>query len=329
MNIHPFVWLGFFGLILALLALDIGVFQKRAHKISVKEALMWTAFWIALAMIFNVFVYFWLGSGPALDFFTGFLLEKSLSVDNLFVFLIILTYFCVPKIYWHKVLFYGILGALIMRGLFIGGGIALISMFHPILYIFGALLIISAFRMGFGEEKEIKPERNPVLRLFRKFMPVTKEYVGSRFFTKKGFRSYATPMLVVLIVIETTDIVFAMDSVPAIFAITLEPFIVYTSNIFAILGLRALFFALAGIMTRAYYLSYGLSFILGFIGVKILISYWYEIPTAISLGVVGCVLLVTIVASYLHAKREKKRARKRKKAGKSVQCKQKSSHIRH
>ena len=307
-------WLGFILFIIGMLALDLGVFQRRKHKISVKEALAWTAFWIALSLAFNFIIYLWQGPGPATEFLTGYLLEKSLSVDNLFVFLIILTYFNVSQKYWHEVLFYGIIGALIMRGIFIGAGITLINLFHPILYIFGIILIITAIKVAVKQDEKIEPEKNPVLRFFRKFLRVTDCYEGDKFIVRRAGKLFVTPLFIVLIAIETTDVVFAMDSVPAIFGITLNPFIVYTSNVFAILGLRALFFALAGFMERVYYLNYGLGIILAFIGVKILMpafsyvipGFHYEIPTEYALGVVACVLLVATLASYARSRRTQK-----------------------
>lgn len=297
------VWGGFLALIAVLLIIDLGIFNRKAHRITVKEALAWTVIWIAVAMAFNVFIYFWHGHDAALEFLTGYLLEKSLSVDNLFVFLILFTYFCVPKENWHRVLFYGIVGAILMRGLFIGVGIAVISAFHWVLYIFGFILIITAVRIVIKKDEEVHPENNPILRFFRKILPVSKEYDGAKFFTRINGKLVATPLFIVLIAIETTDVVFAMDSVPAIFGITLDPFIVFTSNIFAILGLRALFFAIAGVIENIYYLKYGLAIILGFIGVKIFLELvHYEIPIFIALGFVAAVLAVAITASYIKRK---------------------------
>jgi tellurite resistance protein TerC len=304
------IWTGFITFVILLLALDLGVFNRKSHKVTVKEALMWTAFWITLAMVFNTFIYFWQGHQAGLEFLTGYLLEKSLSVDNLFVFLIILTYFSVSRVYWHRVLFYGILGALIMRGLFIGVGITIITAFHPVLYIFGVILIITAIKVAVKKDEDIHPEKNPVLRFFRKIIPVTKNYEGGKFFTRHSGKLFATPLFIVLIAIETTDVVFAMDSVPAIFGITLNPFIVYTSNVFAILGLRALFFAIAGAMEKIYYLNYGLSVILGFIGVKILLAmdflpFHYEIPVGYALLIVILTLAMATAASYMKLKHDK------------------------
>jgi tellurite resistance protein TerC len=291
---------GVFNLfVIAMLALDLGVFHRKAHEIHIREALLWSAFWIALALLFNVGVYVWRGPQTALEFLTGYLLEKSLSVDNIFVFLMIFTYFRVPYLHQHKVLFWGILGALIMRALFILTGITLIQKFHWVIYLMGLFLIVTGIKMATRKDEEIHPERNPVLRLFRRVMPVTEQYEGGRFFARRQGRRMATPLLVVLLVVETTDVVFAVDSIPAILAITLDPFIVYTSNVFAILGLRALYFALAGVMQLFHYLSYGLSFILVFVGIKMLLVDVYKMPIGIALGVVAAVLSAAVLASIL------------------------------
>ncbi len=301
MEILP--WVAFSVFVLAMLALDLGVFHRKAHVIKTREALVWTAFWIILALIFNVIIYFWRGPRTALEFLTGYLIEKSLSVDNIFVFLLIFTYFKVPRIYEHKVLFWGILGALVMRLLFIATGVALIARFHWIIYIFGVVLIVTSIRMAVQKGKEIHPERNPVLRLFRRLMPVTDDYVEGRFLVKRSGALYATPLLVVLLVVETTDVVFAVDSIPAIFAITLDPFIIYTSNVFAILGLRALYFALAGVIRKFRYLHYGLAAILFFVGVKMLLSDFYRIPIVVALGVIAAMLLISVIASVVRVRR--------------------------
>jgi tellurite resistance protein TerC len=256
-----------------------------------------------------VVVYFWRGGETALQFLTGYLIERSLSVDNLFVFLMIFSYFRVASQYQYKVLFWGILGALIMRALFIATGVALINMFHWIIYVFGVFLIIIAVKMAFEKEKEIHPEKNPVLLLFRKFMPVTENYVEGKFFIRKNKKALATPLFVVLLVIETTDVVFALDSIPAILAITTDPFIVYTSNVFAILGLRALYFALAGVMELFHYLNLGLSVILAFVGVKMLLSNVYEIPVTVALVVVALTLIVSIIASLMFPQTDKTRSK--------------------
>lgn len=304
MSSQILLWIAFNIFVLAMLALDLGVFHRRAHVVKIKEALAWSAFWIALALLFNLVIYFWRGPETALEFLTGYLIEKSLSLDNLFVFLLIFSYFRVPPLYQHKILFWGILGALIMRAVFILTGITLIQEFHWVIYIFGGFLILSGIKMGLQKDKEIHPERNPVLRLFRRFMPVTDSYKDNKFFIKRAGRYLATPLFVVLLVIETTDVIFAVDSIPAILAITLDPFIVYTSNVFAILGLRALYFALAGLMRLFHYLHYGLSAILVFVGVKMLLVNIYKIPVALALAVIASILLISVIASIIRPRRE-------------------------
>jgi tellurite resistance protein TerC len=303
------MWVLFNGFVLAMLALDLGVFHKKAHEVKMKEALTWSAVWIGCAMIFNALIYYywdWIqpGSGytnsdAALAFLTGYLIEKSLSVDNVFVFLMVFTYFQVPTLYQHKVLFWGILGALIMRAIFIFAGVSLITTFHWTIYIFGALLIFTGINMAMQKDKKLEPEKNPVIRLFKKWFPVTNNYHGDHFFAKIDGRKVATPMFIVLLVIETTDVIFAVDSIPAILAITSNPFIVYTSNVFAILGLRALYFALAGIMGLFHYLHYGLSVILVFVGSKMMLVDLFKIPVEISLMVVMGILIVSVILSKL------------------------------
>ncbi|HWP83319.1 MAG TPA: TerC family protein [Bacteroidota bacterium] len=298
-----FLWVGFNLLVLAMLAVDLGVFHRKAHAVSIREALTWSLVWIVLSLIFNVIVYFWHGKVVALEFLTGYLIEKSLSVDNLFVFLLIFTYFKVPAKYQHKVLFWGIIGALVMRGILILVGTTLINEFHWVIYVFGLFLVFTGIKMAIQkEDAEVHPERNIVVRLFKKIMPVTAGYHEDKFFLKINGKRYATLLFVVLIVVETTDLVFAVDSIPAIFAITTDPFIVYTSNVFAILGLRALYFALAGIMDLFHYLKLGLSIVLTFVGIKMLIVDLYKIPIGISLGVVGGILLLSVLASILWPK---------------------------
>jgi tellurite resistance protein TerC len=295
---HKYVlWGGFNLLILILLAIDLGIFHRKDHKITIKEGLVWSLIWILVALAFNVVVYFWRGQEVALQFFTGYLIERSLSIDNIFVFLLIFTYFRVSDQYQYKVLFWGILGALIMRGLFIGIGAALISLFHWVIYIFGGFLIITGIRMGMAGDKQIEPEKNPVLRLVRKILPISKSYADGHFFTRIDGRLFATPLLVVLIVVETTDVVFAVDSIPAIFGITLDPFVVYSSNVFAILGLRAMYFAIAGLMDMFHYLKYGLAAILSFVGVKMLISAWYDMPDMLALGIIAALMALSILLS--------------------------------
>ncbi len=292
--------------VIAMLLLDLGIFQRRAHVIGVREALGWSLFWIVLSLLFNLGLYFWQGKEVALQFLTGYLIEKSLSVDNLFVFLMLFMYFKVPPKYQHKVLFWGILGALAMRGALIAVGVALISRFFWILYVFGVFLVFTGIRMGFQKETvEIHPERNFAVRILRKMIPVTPGYHESKFFLKIDGRRYATLLFIVLIVVETTDLLFALDSIPAIFAITTDPFIVYTSNVFAILGLRALYFALAGLMNLFHYLKIGLAIVLTFVGVKMLLAHVYPIPIIVALAVIGGVILLSVVASLIWPKKEK------------------------
>jgi tellurite resistance protein TerC len=292
-------WILFNLFVLAMLALDLGVLNRRSHRVTVREALAWAGLWIVLAAVFAVLVLFWHGRAQALQFVTGYVIELSLSVDNLFVFLVIFRYFNVPDQHQHKVLSWGILGALLMRGVFILAGVGLISRFSWITYAFGALLIYSGCKLLRQGKAEIHPEKNPVLRLFRRAFPVTKEYVGGQFFTRSD-RLYATPLLVVLLVVETTDILFAVDSIPAVLAITLNAFIVYTSNVFAILGLRSMYFALAGMMDVFHYLHYGLSMVLIVVGIKMLGSHYISIPTGWVLLIVLVVLGASIIASLLH-----------------------------
>ena len=285
-----------------MLVLDLGVFHRRAHTVKFREALAWSMVWIALAVIFAVVVFFWHGRTPALEFVTGYVIELSLSVDNLFVFLLIFRFFRVPPLHQHKVLFWGILGALIMRAVFIAAGVGLIQRFHWIIYVFGAFLVYSGIKLFFQEEAEIHPEKNPVLRLFRRFVPVTKDYEGNKFFVRRP-GLYATPLFVVLLVVETTDLLFAVDSIPAILAITRDAFIVYTSNVFAILGLRSMYFALAGMMEMFRYLHYGLSLVLVFVGAKMLLSHYLEIPTPVALVAVAGVLAISVIASVANPKK--------------------------
>jgi len=286
-----------------MLVLDLGVFHRRAHTVKFREALAWSGAWIALAAIFAVVIFFWHGRTPALEFVTGYVIELSLSVDNLFVFLLIFRFFQVPAIHQHKVLFWGILGALIMRAIFIAAGVSLIQRFHWIIYAFGAFLVYSGIKLFFQEEAEIHPEKNPVLRLFRRWVPVTKDYVGNRFFVRSA-GLYATPLFVVLLVVETTDLLFAVDSIPAILAITRDAFIVYTSNVFAILGLRSMYFALAGMMEMFRYLHYGLSLVLISVGAKMLLSHYFEIPTSVALAAVAGVLAISVIASMANPKKK-------------------------
>jgi len=305
-----YIWGGFGVIIFALLTLDLKVFHRNPHEVKIKEALIFSAFWIGVSIAFNIGVYLWKGREPALQFFAGYLIEESLSVDNLFVFLVIFNYFQVPARYQHRVLFWGIVGALLMRGMFIFLGVSLIREFHWILYIFGVILVFTGVRMMFQKEAiEIHPEKNIVVRIFKKFFGVTPGYHTEKFFVKTNSGRYATLLFVVLLVIETTDLVFATDSIPAVFAISRDPFIIYTSNVFAILGLRSLYFALAGLMDLFYYLRYGLSIVLSFIGLKMLASYFIDIHISIALGVVAGVLAVSIIASVIRSRRLKRRAK--------------------
>ncbi|MEW5974702.1 MAG: TerC family protein [Acidobacteriota bacterium] len=299
MNSQMYLWIGFSTFVLVMLMLDLGVFHRKAHVIQMREALIWCCVWIGLALLFNVGVYFWQGKVKALEFLTGYLIEEALSVDNLFVFLLIFSYFRVDRQYQHRVLFWGILGAIIMRATFIALGVTLIQRFHWIIYIFGAFLIVTGVKMAVQKDKEIHPEKNPVLRLFRRMFPVTDNYVDGNFFVRINGRLLATPMFVVLLLVETTDLVFALDSIPAVLAITHDPFIVFTSNIFAVMGLRSIFFALAGIIQLFQYLQYGLSIILIFVGAKMVLSNVYKVPIGVALGVVAGILAISVIASIL------------------------------
>ena len=297
-------WTIFIVFVLTMLALDLGVFNRKAHVIKVKEALLWTLFWVSLSMLFCLGIYYLKGYEKALEFLTAYLIEESLSIDNLFVFLLIFNYFGIPAKYEHKALFWGVLGALVMRGVFIIAGVALITKFHWIIYIFGALLIITAIKITLQKDKKIQPEKNPVLKLLHKIMPVDSSFDGGRFFLKKQGRWFATPLFAIVLVLETTDVIFAVDSIPAVLAISTDPFIVYTSNVFAILGLRSLFFAISGIMRLFHYLNYGLAIVLSFVGIKMLLTDIYKIPILISLGTIATVLLLSIIASILWPARE-------------------------
>jgi len=299
-------WVGFNVFILAMLALDLGVFHRKSHVVSLKESLTWTGVWVVLALGFNAGVWHYAGAGKALEFFTGYLIEKSLSVDNVFVFALLFSYFAVPPTYQHKVLFWGILGALIMRAIMIALGAALITKFAWIIYVFGAFLILTGIKMIVKREEEIHPERNPVVRWFKKLVPVTPEYRGDKFFVRENGIRMATPLFVVLLLVEFTDLIFAVDSIPAIFAVTKDPFIVYTSNVFAILGLRSLYFALAGVMDKFHYLKIGLGVVLSFVGVKMLLAHTaWKIDTLVSLGVIVLILATSVVWSLLKPKKAK------------------------
>ena len=300
------LWIGFNVFILAMLALDLGVFHRKTHVVSLRESITWTGVWVVLALVFNAGVWHYAGSGKALEFFTGYLIEKSLSVDNVFVFALLFSYFAVPPKYQHKVLFWGILGALIMRAIIIALGAVLIAKFAWIIYVFGAFLILTGIKMIVKRAEEIHPERNPVVRWFKAFMPVTPDYRGDKFFVRENGIRMATPLFIVLLLVEFTDLIFAVDSIPAIFAVTKDPFIVYTSNVFAILGLRSLYFALASVIDKFHYLKIGLGMVLSFVGVKMLLGHSpWKIDTLFSLGVIVLILTTSVVWSLLKPRKAK------------------------
>lgn len=306
------LWLGFNVFVLALLAVDLGVFHRNAHVVSIKEAAGWSVAWITLALAFNAGIYTFMGPQAGLEFLTGYLIEKALSVDNIFVFVLIFAYFQVPPKYQHRVLFWGIIGALLMRGGMIGAGAYLIKQFHWIIYVFGAFLVFTGIKMARQSEHAMAPETNPVVKLVRKLMPVTGTYHGQSFFVRQSLtpgealRLVATPLFVVLVLVETTDLIFAVDSIPAIFAVTTDPFLVYTSNVFAILGLRSLYFLLAGVIHKFHFLKLGLSVVLVFVGAKMLLTDLYKVPIGVSLGAIATILAVSVVASLLFPKEVKK-----------------------
>ena len=307
------LWIGFNLFVLAMLALDLGVFHRKSHAVSAREAITWSLVWISLSLVFNAVIYFfwdrmmpgssYTNSEAALAFFTGYLIEKSLSVDNIFVFILIFSFFAVPAAYQHRVLFWGILGALIMRGTLIAVGAALLKEFHWVIYIFGVFLIYTGIRIARHQDEEMQPDKNPVVKFFRRFMPVTETFEADNFFIRRAGTLMATPLFLILLIVESTDLVFAVDSIPAIFAVTQEPFIVYTSNVFAILGLRALYFLLANVMDKFQYLKLGLSAVLTFIGVKMVIVDLYHIPVGASLLVVAGILTISILASLWKGRR--------------------------
>lgn len=309
MNTEVIAYILFTGFVVLMLALDLGVFHRKAHEVKMKEALLWSGFWIGLALLFNAAIFFfWTDVFPesnyssreaGLAFLTGYLIEKSLSIDNIFVIVLIFSYFHIPAMYQHRVLFWGIIGALIMRAIFIAAGITLISMFHWIIYVFGAFLLFTGIKIAVNKGTKVHPEKNPVIRLFRKFFPVTHDFHGQKFWVKQHGKWVATPLFLALLLVEFTDLIFAVDSIPAILAVTANPFIVFTSNIFAILGLRSLYFALAGLVTMFRYLHIGLGFILVFVGLKMLLVDIYKIPVQYSLAVIIGILAVSIAASVL------------------------------
>lgn len=295
----PALWIAFNAVIIGLLVLDLWVFHRTAHEVRVREALAWSIVWIALALLFNLGVWAWFGRDHALEFFTGYLIEKALSVDNLFVFLVIFSYFSVPAKFQHRVLFWGILGALIMRAIFIAAGTALLHRFHWVIFVFGGFLVFTGIKILVQKESQVHPEHNPMVKFFKRVIPMVATYDEARFIVKRDGKRFATPLLLVLLVVESTDVVFAVDSIPAIFAVTRDPFIVYTSNICAILGLRALYFLLAGVMGKFRYLKVGLGLVLAFVGVKMLVSEFWPIPIGVSLAVIAVLLGGSIAASLL------------------------------
>ncbi|MEA2491894.1 MAG: tellurite resistance protein TerC [Acidobacteriota bacterium] len=299
----PLLWSVFSVFVVGMLILDLGVFSRKPHEVHFKEALTWSAVWIALSMVFNGWIYYQFGQQKALEFLTGYVIEKALSVDNIFVFVILFASFAVPKIYQHRVLFWGVIGAIVMRAVFIGLGAALISRFHWIMYVFGAILIFTGIKLMKEGDAEPHPERNPIYKFARKLIPAVPDYHGKSFLISKNGRRFATPLLLVLIAIEATDVVFAVDSIPAIFAITTDPFIVYTSNIFAILGLRAMYFLLAGVIDKFHYLKMGLAAVLLFVGTKMVIVHWYKVPIALSLGAIAGILALSVIASLIWPKK--------------------------
>ena len=311
------LWIGFNVFVLMMLALDLGVFHRHSHVVSTKEAAIWSVVWIGLAMLFNAGIYFyWDVLSPqssytnreaSLAFFTGYLIEKSLSVDNIFVFVLIFSYFAVPAAYQHRVLFWGIIGALLMRGTLIAVGATLLKEFHWIIYVFGAFLIFTGIKMALHRNEEVHPENNPLIKLLRRIMPITEKYEGEKFFIRRAGTLMATPLFLVLLMVESTDLIFAVDSIPAIFAVTNDPFIVYTSNVFAILGLRSLYFLLANVIDRFQYLKIGLAFVLTFVGAKMVMVDIYKIPVGVSLGVIATMLTISILASLWKANTLEKR----------------------
>ncbi len=301
------LWIAFNAFVLVMLALDLGVFHRKSHAVSLKEALGWSAVWIVLALLFNAGLFYWRGPEPALQFLAGYLIEKSLSVDNIFVFVLLFSAFSVPAAYQHHVLFWGVLGALLMRGILITVGAVLLEDFHWILYVFGAFLIFTGIRMAMHKETEVHPDRNPILKFVRRLVPVTAEYERDRFFVRSSGQFLVTPLLLVLVAVETTDLIFAVDSIPAIFAVTTDPFLVYTSNVFAMLGLRSLYFVFANIIDKFYYLRLGLAVILSYVGVKMIVTDIFHIPSALSLLVIAGILAITIIGSMMRARRVSKR----------------------
>lgn len=303
MNSETTMWLIFGTVIAVMFFLDLVVFNRKSHEIKFREALTWTCVWVGLALAFNAGIWYFMGPGKALEFFTGYIIEESLSVDNLFVFIMIFSYFKVPRMYQPRVLKWGIIGALVMRGIFIILGIELIQRFHWMMYVFGLILIYTGIKMAFGSDEHVEPEKNPLVRLVRRFIPVTKRMVGDRFFIKRRGIWAATPLFITLVVVESSDVIFAVDSIPAVLAVTTDPFIVYSSNVFAIMGLRSLYYLLAHVMEMFAYLKLGVSFILAYVGVKMLLAGSVKIPLIFSLGMILGTLTISILISVLLAKR--------------------------
>ncbi len=297
MSIQTMMWMGFSILVAIMFVLDLGVFNRKSHEIRFREALTWTLVWVSLALAFNGWIYYAMGPTKALEFFTGYLIEESLSVDNLFVFIMIFSYFHISKVHQPKILKWGIIGALAMRAVFILVGIELIERFHWMIYVFGGILVFTGIKMAFGGEEKIEPEKNLLVRLVRKFVPITKRVRDDRFFIRRQGILAATPLFLTLLVVESSDVIFAVDSIPAVLAVTRDPFIVYTSNVFAIMGLRSLYYLLANVMEMFAYLKLGISFVLAFVGMKMLLADVYPIPIHFSLGVIVGVLAISIATS--------------------------------
>ncbi|MRR33157.1 TerC family protein [bacterium] len=310
MSMQTTLWIGFAVLMTVMFILDLGVFNRKSHEISFREALCWTGVWVGLALLFNAGILVFLGSEKALEFFTGYLIEESLSVDNLFVFIMIFSYFHVSRAHQPKILKWGIIGALVMRAGFIFLGIELFERFHWLVYLFGGLLIVTGIKMAFGGEDKVEPEKNLLVRLVRRFLPITKRTYGDRFFIRRGGILAATPLFLTLLVVESSDVIFAIDSIPAILAVTRDPFIVYTSNVFAIMGLRSMFYLLSNVMQMFAYLKLGVSFILAFVGLKMLLSSVYQVPIYFSLGVIIGALAISIIISITSGKKKKGHARR-------------------
>jgi tellurite resistance protein TerC len=301
------LWLGFAVLLTIMFVLDLGVFNRRSHEIRFREALTWTLVWVGLAFGFDAGIYYYLGPTRALEFFTGYVIEESLSVDNLFVFILIFSYFRVTRAHQPKILKWGIIGALAMRAVFIFVGIELIGRFHWVIYVFGAILVVTGIKMAFGGDEQIEPEKNPLVRLVRRFVPITSRVRDDRFFLRRRGVFAATPLFLALVVVESSDVIFAVDSIPAVLAVTTDPFIVYTSNVFAIMGLRSLYYLLANVMEMFAYLKLGVSFILAYVGAKMLLSDLYPIPTVFSLGIIIGVLTISVLASVMIGRRASQR----------------------